>query len=449
MRLAIRTRFAVALAASLLAGAAAAHAGIEETLRPERTVLENGLTVVTVTNPGAAVASVQVWYHGGSRLDPPGRAGLTHLFEHLLSVPQPAAGGRTHAAAVADLGGGSGAYTTWDAQVFVNTVPAAALEPCVQLEAQRMRTPALSEETLARQRAAIRPERAAQRAAQPLAVGLDALIALVFAGHPYANPLFGHDAQLDSVTVAEAEAFRKARVAPDRVTVVIASPRQHAEAVTVVRRHFGSLPRSGAAAAAPAALAEQAAARRNTAEAPTGVPVLLVGFRAAPAASADQRALEVAQQILSEGSGSRLWRRLVEQDRLAILASGSSQERLEPGLVSLFAYVRPGASESDLEAALFAEVARLGEAGPSPEELAAAHDILESKLLYRMLTAEGRAQAVAQASVLAADPAAAARRPAAWRAVTADDVRRVVSAYMTPPKRNVVWLRPPRGGSAR
>jgi predicted Zn-dependent peptidase len=437
-----------ALAAAGLAGGPAACASLEDVLRAERSVLENGLVVITLTDPGAPVASFQVWYRGGPRLDPPDHTGLAHLFEHLLSGPA-AGGGPSPSEAVAEAGGGSGAYTTWDALVFTSTVPADALELCVRLEAERMSAPPLDAKNLARERARLGAERAAQAAAQPLNPGLEALIGLVFPGHPYAWPLFGREGDLDSLTPADLADYARSRLVPDRATVVMASSLSHRDAVALVGRHFGALPRSGAALPEPPPAGEQTHARGVVAQASTGVPVLLVGYRGAPASSPDQRALEIAQHILSEGSSSRLSRRLVEKDRAALLVGGSSQERFEAGLVSLYAYARPGVPEAGIESGIFTEVAQLAGAGPSPEELVAAQEYLEAKYLYRLQTAEGRAQAVAQASVLLGDAAGAALRPAAWRAVTAADVRRVASTYFAPERRNAVWLRPTSAGGTR
>lgn len=429
------------LAAAALGPAPAAAEPIAA-LRAETARLENGLLLVTTTDPESQVASLQIWYRGGTRLDPPGRSGLAHLFEHLLFAPGDPAVQVGHRQALQDLGGGAGAYTTPDALVLVNTAPAAALEACLRLEARRMGSLQLSRDAFEEQRAYIRDERFAQLDSQPLAQGVQELLGLLYPAHPYGWSIFGRAGELDSLQFEAVETYYAERMAPDQAILVIASPRPHEEVLRLVERHFGSLGASGVTPPAPSREPEPESALRSTGQTNLPFPILAAGFRAVSGTPHETRALEVLEWILAEGSNARLRRSLVADASLALAVNGSVLERVDPGSMQLVVYIRPGAELVEVENRLFAELGRLAEEGPTQEELSVAQDCLETRYLYRLQTAEGRAQALGQAALTEGEASRAAERPDAWRAVTASEVQQVARVVLAPARRSVLWMTP-------
>lgn len=428
-----------------LDGAPPAAAAPIEALRAETTTLDNGLRVVTTTDPMSEVASVQVWYRGGTRLDPPGGSGLAHLFEHLLFEPGDPAVEVGHRQALQDLGGGAGAYTTPDAVVLVNTAPASALDACLRLEARRMGSLRLSPEAFEQQRAFIRNERFVQLDSQPLAQGVHELLSLLYPAHPYGWSIFGRSAELDGLEFEAVEAYYEERFAPDQAILVVASPSPHEEVLRLVKRHFGSLRPSGVTPAAPSREPEAESAIRSTGQTALPFPILAVGFRAVSGTPREARALEIVEWILAEGSNARLHRGLTAEPSLALAVNGSVLERVDPGSLQLLVYVRPGAESVEVENRFFAELTRLADEGPTPEELSVAQDCLETRYLYRLQTAEGRAQALGQAALTEGEAERAAQRPDAWRTVTAAEVQQVARIALAPARRCVLWMTPAGG----
>src|SRR6185436_15177768 len=112
----MRNRFAhalliVFLATSPMTVPGAASAGlIPGTI--ERYTLDNGLQVVLAADPAAAAVDVAVWYDAGTRLEPAGRTGVAHLFEHLMFRGSTRFAAGEHARRIAASGGNFGAFTT-------------------------------------------------------------------------------------------------------------------------------------------------------------------------------------------------------------------------------------------------------------------------------------------------------------------------------------------------
>src|SRR5262245_20850719 len=138
----MRIRFApallvVAVTMSSMAPPDAAHGGVVPGT-VERYSLDNGLQVVLASDPAAATVDVAVWYDAGTRLEPAGRTGVAHLFEHLMFRGSSRFGIGEHARRITATGGTFGAFTAPDFCSFFDTVPASGLETALELEADRM-----------------------------------------------------------------------------------------------------------------------------------------------------------------------------------------------------------------------------------------------------------------------------------------------------------------------
>jgi zinc protease len=178
------------------------------------------------------------------------------------------------------------------------------------------------------------------------------------------------------------------------------------------------------------------------------LPVVIAGYKIPADSSSDAPALEVVSRILSQGESSRLYKKLVYEDQSALFAGGTAVPTHDPGLFYAFAAVKPGKDQTQVEDTLFAVIDRLGQDGPTDEEMGKAKNQAEAGLLFSLETVQSRAEAVGDAALLDGDPLRASRQLDAIRAVTADDVKRVVTTYLVPDHRTVVWVVPQeRSGS--
>jgi zinc protease len=214
------------------------------TLRHE--VLSNGLEVYLQEDHAAPIIALSVWYHVGSRDDPPGRSGLAHLFEHLMFDGSKHLGGRWHpvmeGAGATDVNGS----TDFDRTEYHEVVPSSKLEFALWAESDRMgfELETLNDAALQRSRDVVKNERREHYEDVPYAlVPSMARAALFPADHPYHHSTIGEPAELDAVTTQEMTAFFSRYYVPDDATLVLVGDFRADEALAMIRSYFEPIPR--------------------------------------------------------------------------------------------------------------------------------------------------------------------------------------------------------------
>lgn len=208
-----------------------------------KTTLRNGLRVVLEGRPGSPRSAVCVHYGVGYRSEEPAREGFAHLFEHLMfrgSASLPPGRFFEH---IHPLGGQANGTTHQDYTDYHQLVPAAALERALFSEADRMRAPVFTEETLAEQLDGIEEEIHQAVAARPYG-GLPwpLLPGVVFERFANAHDGYGRMDRLREATVADCEAFFHAHYAPGNAVLTVVGDHSPDALLTLVERYFGDIP---------------------------------------------------------------------------------------------------------------------------------------------------------------------------------------------------------------
>jgi len=146
------------------------------------------------------------------------------------------------------------------------------------------------------------------------------------------------------------------------------------------------------------------------------------------------------------GESSRLRRRLVHEEEVAVSVSISWGWRIDPGVFSVFAEVAPGVRPERVETALFDELARVADGGVSPAEVRRAKRLLRSAVLHELSTHSGIAHALGQSEALLGDWREAGRALEHYAAVTPAAVKRAAAGHLDPSRRSVVWVEPGGAG---
>jgi zinc protease len=437
------------LAPALMLGWAAAAGAQGAPPAVQSLKLKNGLRVLLAPDTLSPAVDVSVWYRAGTRYEPLGMSGITHLMERWMYRGSPHYKEGEHQRLLRAEGGVTSTFTTSDASCFFDTVPADALELALKLEADRMGSLKLTAEGLERERKIARDERGARGGV--VGLGLRRLYATAFPGHPYGWPVTGLDRDLDRITLAACEAYQRAQYAPDNTVLVLSGRFDPTSAMALVRRHFGSLPPPSAPANKPAALAPQVSEQRAVERTETDFPVLLVGWRAPGGADRSAAALETLARILGAGVRSRAGLELMARSpALCLAVEGGYDARRDGSLLYVAAVARPGADTAAVERALLGEADKLAGGAPEGTELDAAKRSIELERLVEWQTARGRAQSLGMSEAVFGDHRLAEERLQRLRELTPDDVMKAAADVLKPEKCTVVWLlpgrtEPPRG----
>ena len=410
--------------------------------------LANGLRLIISEDHLAPVVAVCVRYDVGSKHEVPGKTGFAHLFEHVMFQGSGHVSKTEHAALIQAVGGTMNGSTWLDWTNYFETVPSHQLELALWLEADRMATllEALNQENLDNQRDVVKNEKRSSYDNRPYGQWFHKLQAHIFPDtHPYHHPTIGSMEDLDAASLEDVAAFFRTYYAPNNAVLAIAGDVDPSQARAWVERYFGSIPANPAIPpladmSLPPILGGEV---REVVQ--DGVPLArhYFGFRAPRFGDARSDAMEVAAQILAGGKGSRLYRRLVRDDRVAQdvaffslgLVGGAS-------IVAGQATVRPGVELDVVERTFEEELDRLGREPVTDDELARARALIETYELEALQRVDERADRLAMYATLLDDPGMINRQLDRYLAVTAADIQAVAAEFLRPDNRVVLTYVP-------
>ncbi len=417
----------LATALGVLPGVAAER---QPTFDYHATTLDNGLRVITLEDFSCPIVAVQLWYHVGSKNESPDRQGFAHMFEHMMFRGTDRLGPTDHFDLVHQVGGDCNAYTTFDQTVYHETLPANQLELALWLEAERMSMLKIDQESFATERKIVEEERR-MGLNRPYGSLLEKVLPLVAPGHPYRWSTIGSIPHLRATSVPELRAFWTRYYVPNNATLVLVGAVRHDRAAELAKKYFGWIPRCAAPPRVPAPPAEPFKKQDVTLQLKNApAPLVAVLFRGVPMASDDGFALDLMTTILGGGQSSRLYRRIVAQDRSAVMAMAGAMSLEQNGVVGAGALLTPVGSDPDkVLQTIKSEIRRMCDTPVSDLELLKARNQMLKQLVEQDLTVTGKARALGAAAVLEGDVARVNTRIEEIRAVTVADIQRVARTY--------------------
>ena len=400
--------------------------------------LDNGLRVIAIPDASTSTVTTSLWYDVGSKLDPEGRSGFAHLFEHILSRKTENMSYNMIYGLTADIGGARNASNWIDRTNYFEQVPAAYLETMLWTHRERMAKVVVDEEVFETERGVVKEE-LRQRVLAPPYGRLQRFVLpeAAYDVMPHRRPGIGSIDDLDSATLDDARAFYEAYYGPDTATLIVAGNFELSQLRRLVDDSFADIPsRQNPVDLAIAMREPELTGPRMVNATGPNVPLPVVGavWKAPPTTHPDGAVLEVLEAILSRGDNSRLGNALVRTGQ-AVEASASTYLFREAGLVSAYVVVS-GTDSMELASSTFdAEIERIRSEAVSAAELAEAKNEIVASALRRRETARGRAFELGEALVSSGDPEFADKRLAEIIQVTADDILRVAAKYLDPQKR--------------
>ena len=293
----------------------------------ESTKLENGLRVVVSPDRTAPVATVGVYYNIGFRLEPRGRSGFAHLFEHMMFQGSQNAGKMVHIKLINSSGGVLNGSTHYDVTNYYESVPSNAVERVLWLEADRMRALQVDDENLRNQRDVVKEEVRVNVLNQPYGgfPWLD-MPPVAFRNWPNAHNFYGDFADLDAANLVDVQQFFRTYYAPSNAVLVLIGDLKPEEGFALARRYFADIPAGPPRPAADVTEAPFEGVRRGEVEEKFGtLPGIAIGYRAPERRTADWFALGMLDQALHGGRAGRVYRELVLEKQIAVDTAGGIQ----------------------------------------------------------------------------------------------------------------------------
>ncbi len=411
-----------------------------------RRKLPNGLRVVLSPERTVPTVAIAVYYDVGSRNEEQGRSGFAHLFEHMMFQGSANVGKGEHFKMINERGGRANGTTTADRTNYFETLPSSELALGLWLEADRMRSLAVTEENFENQRETVKEERRQRIDNQPYARSFIRINELAYGSYwPYAHPTIGSMQDLDNAPLSEVQRFFHSYYAPNNAVLAIAGDFDVEEAMTLVERYFGDLEPARVPPYEPPPLPPQTAERKETMVDPLAeLPAFHMAWHIPPSRHPDHYALELVASALGDGRSSRLYQRLVKREERLREVFVGTDDRRGPDLFSVWAIVAHGGDPAEARAAIEEEIARIGRDGLGEHALQKAKHRVAAGFLFGLQSNLQRAMHLAEFELYWGDAALLRTELQRYRDVTDEDIRRVVQTYLVPTNRTVLDVVPAR-----
>jgi zinc protease len=426
----------------------------------EHTTLANGLRVVASPDRSAPVVTVGAYYQIGFRLEPRGRSGFAHLFEHMMFQGSENAGKMEHIRLINSSGGVLNGTTNYDITNYFEAVPSNALERVLWLEADRMRALKVDDENLRNQRDVVKEEVRVNVMNQPYGgfPWLD-LPPVAFRNWPNAHNFYGDFADLDAATLADVRHFFRTYYAPNNAVLLMVGDLDPSEAFALAKRHFENILPAPPPPRADTAEPPQTEERRGEVEEKLGpLPAIAIGYTLPVRKSDDWYAAAIVERVLHGGRAGRIYRRLVLEEQIAVDADGSAEIFDANGPTQMVARIfhKPEFTSQDTIAIYDDVVEELQEKGIPQDEIEPVKVKFRSDF-YSMLEGGmgsylprfGLMHYLACFTLFDGDPGRVNTILDGFLSVTPEQAQAVAREYLVPRNRAVLVRRPVNLGGAR
>ncbi len=433
----LATLIALLLATSLFA---------EESARPgseiESLTLDNGMKVIVWPDHDIPNVAMYIWYRAGGRNEYPGITGISHYFEHMMFNGAKKFGPGEFDRVMEAAGGANNAYTANDVTVYQNWFPKSAMEVIFDLEADRIADLAFDPEIVESERGVVHSERRLRTDNSNFGTLFEQVQATAFVAHPYQFPVVGWPSDIEQWKMEDLQRYFKTYYAPNNATMIIVGDVTPDEVFALAKKYIGPIPRQDDPEPVRTREPEQKGERRLVVEREAQLPIIMMAWHIGAADDPSTESLELLNAILTRGESSRLYRRLVDEEQIAINISSYTDDGFDPGLTRLFANLAAGAKPDKAEAIIGEELQKIINEGVTEEELTKARNIFVADFWRSLRTISGKAQAIGQFEVFHGDYTKLFSSADRYEAVTAEQIQQVAAKVFRKSNRTVGILVP-------
>ena len=420
--------------------------------------LANGLTVVVSEDHSAPTFGMSTAFHIGFRLEPKGRTGFAHLFEHMMFEGTPVAPKGTLTRVIEGGGGVLNGSTRNDYTNYIASAPVSALDAILWLEADRMKHLDFSEKNLKNQQDVVKEEIRVNVKNRPYGLFFwTDLVGKAFDRWENNHDGYGSFEDLDAASLKDVETFFGNYYGPNNAVIGIVGDVTPDEIFAKAEKYFGALP--ARPLPPPSEIAEGMNSGERTlaqTDALARVPAVAVGYKVPMGIGKDYVALVLLGDVLLNGDASRLYQGLVKGKELMSQIQGGVNFPLDnawrnggPTLLSFFGLYKPGTDVKIVVDAAQAEIGKVAAAGVSAAELARVKSKMRADFYAGIELPINRADSLALAQLVLGDANAVNTIPGQIDAVTVGDLQHAAAKYLTVANRTVVDRQPAPAAEAK
>lgn len=404
--------------------------------------LQNGLTVLLHEDHTVPLISYHTWYKVGSRDEAPGITGSAHMLEHMMFKGSKKYPGKAFDKLLHENGIVNNAFTTYDYTGFYQTLPSSKLEMMMDIEVDRMSNLILSGDDLVSEREVVKEERRWRVDNNPMGLLMENVMGTVFKTSNYRWPIIGTMNDISSYKTETLRDFHNNFYVPNNAILVIAGDFKTSEAKRLIEKYYGSLSSRPTPRRDYPAEPEQKTQRNFRLKKDVQGTSFTVAFKSVPNGNPEMYALDLAANILGNGTSSRLHKRLVYAKQAATSAYAYNSTMQDQGVYAVGVHLKPGVEMQENLEIVYAELWKLRNKLVTDEELTKAKTQVMKDLVDSLTTIDGKARALAVNEIVTGSYENLFKDLDKYNAVTAEQIKEASNKYLNQNQRSIVVLEP-------
>ena len=402
--------------------------------------LDNGLHVILHQDNKAPVVTIGVMYDvggkdlGGSPEAP--RTGFAHFFEHLLFEGTENIDRGEWFTIVSSNGGSNNANTSLDRTYYYEVFPSNNLELGLWMESERMLHPVIDQVGVDTQNEVVKEEKRLRYDNSPYGQFLFAVSENLFKVHPYKNKNIGEMADLDASTLQEFKDYFKTWYGPDNAALVVAGDIDSEKTKELIKQYFGEIP----SRPAPKRNFPEEAPITETIKAKfydpnIQIPAIITAYRTPGFAHRDSYVLNMVSAYLSDGKTSKLYKKLVDDKKMALQAGAINVPQKDYSIYAVFGLPLGDTSLDDLLAEMDEEILKMQNELISEKDFQKLQNKLENRFVNSNSSVQGIANSLVRYYMLYDDINLINNEIEIYRSITRQEIQDVVKKYLNPNQR--------------
>ncbi|MEZ4801416.1 MAG: pitrilysin family protein [Gelidibacter sp.] len=398
--------------------------------------LDNGMHVILHQDNTAPVVITSVMYHVGAKDENPERTGFAHFFEHLLFEGTENIKRGEWFNIVSSNGGSNNANTTDDRTYYYEIFPSNSVELGLWMESERLMHPIINQIGVDTQNEVVKEEKRLRVDNQPYGNILAEIKKNLFFKHPYRWATIGSMDHLDAATLEEFQAFNKKFYVPNNAVLVVAGDINKTEVKKMIQDYFGPIPKGPAVERDLPKEDPVTETLKATAYDPNiQIPAIIAAYRTPSQKSRDSYVLNMISSYLSGGKSSVLYKKLVDEKKMALAVQAVNISQEDYGTYALFALPLGDVKLETLLAEMDEEVVKIQNELISERDYQKLQNQFENQFVNSNSSVAGIAGSLATYFMLYDDVNLINNEIDIYRSITREEIQTVAKKYLNPNQR--------------
>jgi predicted Zn-dependent peptidase len=408
-----------------------ANSSLAQKVAFEEFNLDNGLHVILHQDKSVPLIITSVMYHVGTKNENPNRTGFAHFFEHLLFEGTENIGRGEWMKIVSGNCGTNNANTEEDRTYYYEVFPSNNLELAIWMEAERMLHPVINQIGVDTQKEVVKEEKRLKVDNQPYGNVIKVVKENLFIKHPYRWDIDGSMEHIDAATLEEFKAFNKKFYVPNNAVLVVAGNFETAEATKWINKYFSPV-KKGPAVEKIAITEEPISTTLHATfeDANIQIPGIVAAYRIPSMKTKDARVLELISTLLSEGKSSILYKKIVDDKKMALQVGAYTMQQEDYGMYILYGLPLRETATASILKEIDEEILKLQTDLISERDFQKLQNKIENDFVNNNATVEGIAENLATYYLLYGDVNLINTDIKNYLSITREDIRTAAKTYL-------------------